>query len=88
MKKKLLLIEDYYTEALRQIKKSNFKEATKILYNKMPTDLYDLSLDILYNRNLKFSNAKLKDLIEKVDVALCEESKEPDLQEDNFGNQF
>lgn len=88
MKKKLLLIEEYYTKAWKCIKNDDIRGATLILYDRMPFALYDMSLDILYNRNIKFSNEELKHLIEKVDKSLCEYSTEEDLQEDNFAGQY
>ena len=89
MKEKLRKIEEYYMTAWKHLVKNDVKSATLTLYNRMPFDLYDLSLDILYNRNLEFSNEELRHLIEKVDNKLCEESQtEESLEEDNFNGQY
>ena len=60
------LIKQYYTKALNQLKNSNNQEASKILYD-MPIELYDLSMNILYNTNDEFVNKKLRNLIKEVD---------------------
>ena len=68
----------YYNEALTYIQEGNMEKAVKVLYNNMPANLYDTSLDILYNRNTEFSNSKLKALITEVDNFLVAESTEED----------
>ncbi len=88
LKKDLKLIEEWYLKVWKAVKAEDMKEAISIIYYRMPTKLYDLSIDILYNRNVEFSNEELRHLIEKVDKALCEESEEEDLQEDDFKGQF
>ena len=60
-------IEKYYNRALKAIQHKDYKKAFKILHNEMSIDLYDESLNILFNRNINKENLKLKDLIEKVD---------------------
>ena len=88
MKKELLLVEIYYKKAWKFIKEDNLSSASRVLQNEMPINIYDFSLDILYNRNLIFSNKKLKDLIKKVDEALYKEAEERELLEDHFSGQF
>jgi len=85
-------IKIFYKKALVFIINKDFKQATNLLYNKMPSDLYDISLNILYNINDEtFFDKELRELIIKVDNELCEESIENLDFEDNldeFNNQF
>lgn len=83
------LIRKYYNKALNQLKNSNNQEGSKILYN-MPIELYDLSMDILYNTNNEFVDKKLRDLIKEVDniVSKTEDKDfETDLLDD-YNNNF
>lgn len=70
-------INQYYSDALYSIQKNDYKEAVDILYKRMPNSLYDASLDILYNRNIKPLNSEfkeVKELIRIVDDKLVEYS--------------
>lgn len=66
-------IFEYYTEANKYLKIDEVKKACHILYTVMPVELYDKSIDLLFNRNLrsKSKNLALRDLIEEVDTKLC-----------------
>lgn len=88
MKNKLKLIEQYYLKALTFVNDKNIKKACDVLYHEMPIELYDLSIDILYNRNIEFSNKNLRGLIESVDNALIENHQEEGLLKDDFKGQF
>ena len=83
------LIRKYYNKALNQLKNSNNQEGSKILYN-MPIELYDLSMDILYNTNNEFVDKKLRDLIKVVDNIISKSDDkdfETDLLDD-YNNNF
>lgn len=75
MELKLKKLEEYYTRAFDCIKGNDYKGATKILYNEMSFDLYDLSVDILFNSNEEYTDQKLRQLITDVDNALVKFSK-------------
>ena len=66
----LNVISSFYRTAFDLLKKDNRKDAEKVLYEAMPKNLYDISLDILDNRNDKMSNEKLRKLISSVDKIL------------------
>ena len=81
----MLLIMNYYSEAIKYINDGNYKDASKVLYKEMPFDLYDMSLNILFNRNEIFSDEKLKKIIQEVDdkmVIYLTINKEDDLLDD------
>lgn len=87
--KKMKLIAEYYNKALEQLKSSGGQVGHEILYE-MPVDLYDLSIDILYNKNDEFSDSELRSLIARVDYLIYntnDEDFESDLS-DNFNNLF
>ncbi len=87
--KELDLINEYYSEALKQLESSNGRIGHEVLY-KMPVDLYDRSIDILYNVNDEFPDEELRKLIIKVDNILHnikEEDPDSDLS-DNFNDLF
>jgi len=84
-------IKDYYTLALRAIKLGRLESAKDILYNQMPAELYDTSLDILFNRNESIIDSNLHSLIKEVDeklnqaeLILLDETEVTD----NFNGQF
>lgn len=82
-------IKDYYQRTYDLLKQDKRKEAIELMYVEMPINLYDMSLDILYNRNKKKYSQSLHNLIEKVDVILnYTEEKEEELQLDLFKQQF
>jgi hypothetical protein len=71
-------ISQFYSKSLDLLQKNNFKGATKVLYNEMPEKLYDISMDILFNRNSESIDkefAELKQLIKMVDDKLVNFSK-------------
>lgn len=70
------LIKAYYEKIWRYLKVNDYKSATYIYYNEMPVDLYDDSLDILYNRNEVISDEALRKLIIKVDDRICNSSND------------
>ncbi len=70
----LQLINSFYLQAWKAIQDNNYKLATDILYNKMPKDLYDKSINILFLRNTDVTNEELQHLIHKVDEKLTEYS--------------
>jgi len=81
------LIKNHYEIALNLINLKEIKKAKLELYNKMPIELYDESLDILNNRNLKFKNRKLKQLIENVHSLINdynEQEKESNINDNNI----
>jgi len=87
MNEQMILIKNYYSKAMGYIHNNNYKSATRVLYNEMPFDLYDMSLNILFNRNDIFSDEELKLLIQNVDDKLVEYStvnKEEELPEDEI----
>lgn len=87
--KEMKLIREYYNKALKQLEASNGHTGHEILYE-MPVDLYDLSIDILYNRNDEFGDEELKSLISRVDYLVNntgEEDFETDL-DDNYNNLY
>ena len=56
----------------------------------MPIELYDLSMDILYNTNNEFVDKKLRDLIKEVDNIISKSDDkdfETDLLDD-YNNNF
>jgi len=88
-------IDIYYSKAWDSLKEGDLKAANKVLLKEMPEDLYELSLNILYNRNKKsitkeFKKTKL--LIEKVDKKLTElltkKDEEPDTKDRFINNIF
>ena len=81
------LIEVFYKRAFIFLSSNCKKEAKTVLYNKMPLKLYDISLDILNNRNNKFVNNSLRNLIIRVDDLLTDKEDEitSDLS-DNYGD--
>lgn len=84
-------IQSYYNRALQAIQVKNLKLATKILHNEMPLALYDLSLDIMDNRNMENVNKDLKELIIMVYNLLEndeEQEPQPDLLDSFQGDIF
>lgn len=95
-------IKEFYSKALDQINQNNYEACCKIIHNEMPVDLYDLSLDMMDNRNLDFKHKPLKGLIKEVhdklalysdpDIELFDEFEEiesnPDLHDDFQGDIF
>ena len=81
-------IKDHYEIALNLIKIGQISKAEHELFNKMPRHLYDDSLDLLDNRNLKMKNHELKSLIRKVHELLMPEEgiedKESDITDNNL----
>lgn len=69
-------IKEYYSKALGLIQSNRSDLATKILYKQMPVDLYDLSLDILFNKNEDFKDNELRELIHIVDGLLNQNKPE------------
>ena len=63
----LMSIRAFYTAVDQLLKDDNMVDALKILYDAMPRDLYDKSLDILDNRNDKIASQSLRRLITRVD---------------------
>lgn len=63
-------IRIYYEEAKHLLQVDDLKEANRVLLQSMPKELYDLSMDILYNLNEEFSNNPLRILIREVDRLL------------------
>ena len=70
-KKDLQTIETFYNKALALLKNNNYKEATNLLYNIMPVELYDSSINLLFNRNDTTISDSLKQLITTVDELLA-----------------
>lgn len=75
-------IKSYYEKALLAIQNKDQRSATKILHNQMPLQLYDLSLDIMDNRNLEFAHKDLKELIIMVYNLLESDDEDSDPQPD------
>lgn len=63
------LIKEYYDKALTALKSDEPAQGGKIIYS-MPVKLYDMSLDILDNKNDEFSDQELRELIETVDTLI------------------
>lgn len=88
----LKTIEVFYKKAWNYILDDDIKSAAFLLYKEMPQDLYDLALDIQFNRNEDtFFDKKLQNLITKVDDRLCQESTEDNNYNENiddFKEQF
>lgn len=65
------LIEGYYKRILRELRLDNRKEAERIMYKEMSRDIYDISLDLLFQANnqavLPPKTKKLFYLIDEVD---------------------
>jgi len=83
------LIEEYYNRALKQLNNSNNQVGHNVIYN-MPLDLYDMSINILYNSNEEFVNNKLRTLIKKVDAIISKPETE-DIESnliDDYGSNF
>ena len=74
-------IKDYYERTLKLLNKNKRTEAIEILYVETPIELYDLSLDILYNRNKHIRVKKsLLSLISEVDGIINKEEEVTDLE--------
>jgi hypothetical protein len=86
---KIAKIEFFYKKALKFIDKGDLESASKVIYIETPPHIFDLSLDILFNRNPETSNDSLRKLIVKVDGAL-NNMKDKDVLDlsDNFGSNF
>jgi hypothetical protein len=72
----LKTIKEVYTKALELINTNDCKSADRLVRD-MNIDDYDLSIDIIYNYNDKYSNEELRKLILQVDDALTIYSKIP-----------
>lgn len=80
-------IKQHYEIALNLIKIGKTTKAEHELFNKMPSELYDESLDIMDNRNLKVKDPGLKALIREVHESLSpidEEEKDSDINDDDL----
>ena len=80
-------IKQHYEIAFGLINLGKISKAEHELFNKMPKELYDESLDLMDNRNLKVKDPKLKALIRKVHESLSpvdEEEKDSDISDDNL----
>lgn len=80
----LILVENYYNRALTYIQSDDYKSAMYLLYNIMSKELYDLSLDVMDNRNLANKRKGLKELIQTVDNLLHREIDELDVDNINL----
>jgi len=86
-KERLDAIRDTYMIVSLHIDNNDYKAATKQLYEVLDPKDYDLSLDIMYNYNKEFKYEKLRELILRVDEALCNYSEinmDEELKEDLF----
>lgn len=63
-------IKEYYLQAAEAIAAGNVEKANKVLYKDMRVELYDESIDILFNYNGSFADEQLRTLIQNVDVIL------------------
>jgi len=75
-------IKNHYEIALNLINLGQISKAEHELFSKMPGELYDESLDLLDNRNLKMKNPVLKALIRKVHELLMPEEEIEDKESD------
>jgi hypothetical protein len=64
------VIKEYYKRAWAALQNRQPELAKEILHEQMPVTLYDMSLDILYNYNMVFSDDELRGLINAVDKVL------------------
>lgn len=71
-------IKEYYVRVNAALLNKQLDLAKEILYEQMPTALYDMSLDILYNYNQVFVDEELRTLILNVDKHLNGNSNEED----------
>ncbi len=89
-KSKLEQINEYYSKALGFLQKNDLDSTLKLLHNKMPFELYDISINILFNRNKKSISKEfeeVKQLIKMVDDKLVNFSSEDEkitLEDDQF----
>ena len=83
-------IKKHYEIALNLINIGQMSKAKFELYNKMNRELYDESLDLLDNRNMKYKlkSGDLKSLIDEVHQLISDHKEEcdNDLEDDNFNN--
>jgi hypothetical protein len=59
------VIAKYYKTVFLLLKNNNKSLAKRILYEELPVELYDESLNMMYDRNEKSKNLSLKKLILK-----------------------
>jgi hypothetical protein len=79
------ILYNYYSRALRLLDRGKRKQAEDLIYKEISQELYDLSLDILFNRNGEFPDSKLKRIIIKVDSIINEVKVDEDpLLSDNY----
>ena len=83
-------IKHHYEIALELIMLNQMVKAKLELYNKMNADLYDVSLDLMENRNMGNIKAKdLKGLIIEVHEMIQEYKQEDDSElNDNFNKYY
>lgn len=81
-------IKDYYTRALQLLESDEPTKGGKVILNEMPVRLYDMSLDILDNKNGEFSDQELRTLIDTVDKRLCDISHSGDEPESDIPEVF
>ena len=83
-------IKHHYEIALELIMLNQMTKAKLELYNRMNADLYDVSLDLMENRNMGNIKAKdLKGLIIEVHEMIQEYKQEDDSElNDNFNKYY
>ena len=83
-------IKYHYEIALELIMINQMNKAKYELYNKMNAQLYDISLDLMDNRNMNAIKAKdLKGLIIEVHEMIAEYKEEDDSElNDNFNQMY
>ena len=83
-------IKYHYEIALELIMINQMSKAKLELYNRMNADLYDISLDLMENRNMNAIKAKdLKGLIVEVHEMIQEYKEEDDSElNDNFNQMY
>lgn len=84
-KSNLQKISECYSKALEFLQRGNYKLAVKELRENLDVELYDVSLDILYNRNdnsIDKEFEELKQLIKMVDNKLTYYSRKKESTSD------
>lgn len=84
-------VKEFYQRANEYLNQGKLHLAVRELHNRMPYNLYDLSLDILFNTNDDFSDEELRNLVTKVDTELSKQSNvdsEPDIYDHFSDNVF
>jgi hypothetical protein len=77
-------IKHHYEIANELIKLNQINKAKQELFNKMSKELYDISLDLIDNRNLVNKNSDLRKLVIDVHNKFEPQDKQDDLLEDNL----